>query len=85
MHFLAVEMGLAAGDPAFAFGVEGRLLLRPERGDAGCFAVEKGLVLGKVELAVFDVQVEAPQGEIPADTQQFIGTDRVKTDLVEEA
>ncbi|MNE90996.1 hypothetical protein D3C80_1885540 [compost metagenome] len=78
-------MCLAAGDPAFTLGIEGRLLLGPERRDACRFAIKEGLVVGKVELAVFDVQIETPQGEITADAQQFIGTDRVETDLVEEA
>jgi hypothetical protein len=76
--FFAVEMRLAAGNPALAFSLERTLLLRTESADALGFLTEKCLIVGEVELAVFDIQIEAPQREVAANAQQFFGADRVE-------
>ncbi len=82
-QLFTVEMRLATGDPAFALGIECAFLLIAKRVDGLGFPGQERLVLRQVQLTVLDVQVEAPEGEIPADAQQFIGADRVETDLVE--
>src|SRR3990167_6272771 len=83
--FLAVEMRLARFDPALAFGVERAALLGAEGGDAFGFRGEEGLVVGQVQLAVFDAQVIAAQREVATDLQQLVRRHRVEADLVEEA
>ncbi|MNI04520.1 hypothetical protein D3C73_574430 [compost metagenome] len=83
-RFFTVEMRLATGDPAFALGIECAFLLIAKRLDGLSFPGQERLVIRQIQLAVLDVQVEAPEGEIPADAQQFIGADRVETDLVEK-
>ncbi len=65
--FIALKVGLAVGDPAFAFGVERGLLLSTECRDAFGFAGQEGLVVSHVQGAVFDVQIEAAQREIATD------------------
>ncbi|MCY1421199.1 hypothetical protein D9M71_368470 [compost metagenome] len=83
-RLFAVEMRLAAGDPALPLGIESAFLLLAKRADGLGFLRQKRLVIRQVQLTVFDVQVEAPEGEILANAQQFIGADRVETDLVEK-
>src|SRR5690606_15838500 len=83
--FLAIEMRLAAFDPALAFGAKGGALLLAEGVDALGFAIEEGLVVGQAQLGLLDAQRVAAQREIATNFQQFLGRDRIKADLVEEA
>ncbi len=82
--FVILEVCLAVGDPAFAFSVEGRLLLGSKCCDAVGFAGQEGLVIGQVQGAVFDVQCKAAERKVTADAQQFVGADRVEANLIEE-
>ena len=62
-------MRLAAVDPALALGIEGGALLLAEGGDALRLGIEKLLVVGQGQLAVFDPQRVATEREVAADAQ----------------
>lgn len=77
-------MGLAAGDPAIAFGVKRPLLMVAKRVNALRLASEKLLVFRQPQRAVFDAQRIATEREIAANLQQFIGRNRIETQLIEK-
>lgn len=77
-------MGLAAGDPAIAFGVKSPLLMVAKRVNALRLASEKLLVFRQPQRAVFDAQRIATEREIAANLQQFIGRNRIETQLIEK-
>ena len=82
---LAIEMRLAAGYPALAFLIEGALLMLAKSVDTYRFPLQKLLVLRQPQGTVLNAQRIAAKREIAADLLQFLGRNRVETQLVEDA
>ena len=71
--------------PTLALGFERGLLRLLERGGSRRDGIQERVIVAQAELAVFDAQRIAAVRKRLANLQQFLGADRVKTDLVEEA